>query len=373
MAKKHTFINLSIKILKFIAVIFIFVLTIKLLSTGINLLGEDSGKNLLRDTTNPVIGLFIGILATAVIQSSSTTTSMIVALVTEGLPISFAIPMIMGANIGTSVTSSIVAFGHLSKKKEYRRAVAAATVHDFFNILVVILIFPLEYFFGILSIPSIYIAEQLSFSGNISSFSLLDSTIKPVGKLITKYSDFFPSEQAHAVFILILSAILLVLSLKGLTYVFKGTVSSDLKNNSRVNLFKNSTTSLLWGFGLTALVQSSSVTSSLIVPLVAKKKTSLAKAFPFLMGANLGTTITAFLAALSASARFEIAITIALAHILFNLFGIFIFFPFKFMRNIPLLLAKKLGMLSYENRLVGIVYVSIAFFILPFAMYLVSK
>ena len=93
---------------------------------------------------NPVVGLMIGILGTVLVQSSSTFTSIIVAAIGSGLPIPWAIPMLMGANIGTSVTNTLVAMTQVGDKKQFERAFAAATVHDMFNWCTVVVLFTIE-------------------------------------------------------------------------------------------------------------------------------------------------------------------------------------------------------------------------------------
>ena len=94
--------------------------------------------------TNPVIGLMIGILGTVLVQSSSTFTSIIVAAIGAGMDIHIAIPMIMGANIGTSVTNTLVAITQIGNKAEFERAFASATVHDMFNWCTVIVLLTSE-------------------------------------------------------------------------------------------------------------------------------------------------------------------------------------------------------------------------------------
>ena len=114
--------------------------------TSLQHLSKDVTETILLATSNPFTGLFIGLLITALIQSSSTTTSLVVALVASGsISIESAVPLIMGANIGTTITSTIVSLGFINRKKEFRRAVAAGTYHDFFNILTALLLFPLQY------------------------------------------------------------------------------------------------------------------------------------------------------------------------------------------------------------------------------------
>ena len=129
-----------------------FLYGINLMITAFNLLNEETMQVIVRATANPFTALFIGLLVTALIQSSSAATSMIVALVAAGsVSIESAVPLIMGANIGTTITSTFVSIGFISMGKEYKRAVAASTCHDFFNILTVAILFPLEYNFSLLS------------------------------------------------------------------------------------------------------------------------------------------------------------------------------------------------------------------------------
>ena len=89
-------------------------------------------ESLIKTTSNPLVGLFIGILATSIIQSSSSTTSIVVGLVAGGaLNVANAIPIIMGANIGTSVTNLLVSMTQVKRNAEFERAMSAAIVHDF--------------------------------------------------------------------------------------------------------------------------------------------------------------------------------------------------------------------------------------------------
>ena len=131
---------------------FVFLVSLQMMGGAFKLFGKDFAHVLINSTSNPFVGLFIGLLATAIIQSSSTTTSMIVVMVAAGdLTLLNAVPMLMGANIGTSVTSTIVSMGHIGKRKEFRKAISAATIHDFFNIMVAMILLPLEVAFGFVS------------------------------------------------------------------------------------------------------------------------------------------------------------------------------------------------------------------------------
>ncbi|KFP67805.1 Sodium-dependent phosphate transport protein 2A, partial [Cariama cristata] len=101
--------------------------------------------------SNPVAGLVVGILVTVLVQSSSTSTSIIVSMVSSGLlEVRSAIPIIMGSNIGTSVTNTIVALMQAGDRSEFKRAFAGATVHDCFNWLSVLVLLPLAVVSGYL-------------------------------------------------------------------------------------------------------------------------------------------------------------------------------------------------------------------------------
>ena len=357
--------------LMIVLVMFFFLLSLKLMESSFKLFGKDVANEIINSTSNPFVSLFIGLLATAIIQSSSTTTTMIVTMVaTSALSIENAVPMIMGANIGTSVTSSIVSLGHIGKKKEYKKAVSAATVHDFFNIMVVLILFPLEYFFNLLTKLATSIAIFFTAGEPTSEemFSLLGVTVKPVSEFIISMVNKNPW------FGLLIAIILLFFSLRYLTLFLKKLLIGKAEKKMDKLIFSKPAKALGWGAILTMAVQSSSVTTSLIVPLVASNKVSLRKAFPFLIGANIGTTITSLIAAMATdSSVFRFALTIALVHVLFNVLGAVFIFPIKFLREIPVKLSRKLGQATMKNRLVGMAYIVITFFLIPFLLIMVSN
>ena len=149
-----------------IGLLYLFLVGISTLEAGIKALGSDFQEGLLESVTNPVAGLFAGMLATVLVQSSSVTTSTLVGLVGSGtLTVEAAAPMIMGANIGTTITNTIVSLGHARRSEEFRRAFAAATMHDFFNILAVLVFFPLELTTGFLTHAAEALADVIARTG----------------------------------------------------------------------------------------------------------------------------------------------------------------------------------------------------------------
>lgn len=350
-----------------LAGLLVFLFSLDLMISSLQQLGKAVTEVIILATSNPFTGLFIGLLVTAIIQSSSATTSIVVALVASGsISLQGAIPIIMGANVGTTITSTIVSLGFISKKKEFRRAVAAGTYHDFFNILTVIILFPLEYYFGFLSGLSQTLANHFfnQPAGPIKTdFSMLGGLFDPVIH--------FLSNLINNGFLLALLAIALLFSS---ILFFRKVITNILGFGSQERFqrffFKSTLKSFGWGLLTTAAIRSSTVTTSLVVPLVAKKVVKLKEAAPFILGANIGTTITAFIAATFNS---NAAISIAIAHFLFNFIGVLIFLPIPFIKDIPLKLANGLGRLTLKYRVAGFSYLLMTFFFVPFTLIFLSK
>jgi len=122
-----------------------------------------------------------------------------------------------------------------------------------------------------------------------------------------------------------------------------------------------------WGLLTTAAIRSSTITTSVVVPIVAKKIATLKQAAPFIMGANIGTTITAFIAA-TLNSNSSSGISIAIAHFLFNFIGVILFFPIPVLKKLPMELAEGLGRLTLKYRLAGFVYLLLTFFFVPFSL-----
>lgn len=340
----------------------LFLLALSLTGHAFKMAGGDIARSVLSATYNPFISLFIGLLITAIIQSSSTSTSMIVAAVAAGsLDFTSAIPMIMGANVGTTLTSTMISIGYINKRKEFRKAIAAGTQHDFFNILVTAILFPLELYYGFLSRLSIWVTAHLA---PLDPAPAKESFSYGFWNELPLFNWLF-STSNKSLIVLLVSFILLIISIKLLSRLLYNALIGNLKHNLQRLIFASPLRAFLWGTTLTATVQSSSVTTPLAVPLVATGKISLKQSFPYILGANLGTTITALIAALYHSNE---AISIAIVHVLFNLIGILIFLPFTSVRKIPLKMASRLGRITLRHRFAGFAYILFTFFLLPFIL-----
>lgn len=350
----------------FLLGLFVFLLSIDLMISSLSRLASLSDLVLLA-TANPFTGLFIGLLTTAIVQSSSATTSITVALVASGaLTLSGAVPIIMGANIGTTITSTIVSLSFINRKKEFKRAIAAGTYHDFFNILIALILFPLEYHFGVLSSLSQFIATNFfhePVAKSAINFKLLGPSLNWPVKFISEYI-------SNGYVLGIISIAMLFGSVLFFRKLFSSTLGFGSSTKFRRFFFKNPYKSFGWGLLTTAAIRSSTITTSLVVPLVAKKVIKLRQAGAFILGANIGTTITAFLASTFNS---NAAISIAIAHFLFNFIGVLLFFRTPILKSIPFSLANGIGRLTLRYRIIGFLYMLMTFFLIPILLIFISR
>jgi sodium-dependent phosphate cotransporter len=348
-------------ILGLIVFLYLFFFSLQLMGTSLKLFGKDFSETLIATASNPVVGLFIGILATSIIQSSSSSTSIVVGMVAGGafssdpdVAISLAIPVIMGANIGTSITNTIASLPQINRSNEFKRAFAAATVHDFFNFLSVIVLLPLQIGTNFLGKAATVLEGLFAGMGGLKFLSPVKAITKPlVGVIKDQWGDL-------PWLLFIIALLLLFISLKYMVSSLKVIVVSRAKDWFDKFLFKTAVRALIVGIILTILVQSSSITTSLIVPMAGAGLLTLEQIFPYTLGANIGTTITAMLAALLTGSA--AAVTVAFAHLLFNISGIIVWWPFK---KLPILIARKFAEYSTRNKLIPVGYVLIVFFLIP--------
>ena len=294
---------------------------------------------------NPLVSFVIGILGTSLVQSSSTVTSMAVVLAEDGIvPLVIAIGIVHGANLGTSVTSSIVAFfadapavngnparwarDMLFEKRGpgFRRAVSTAIVHGMFNVILVTgIMLTLELPFGAIDAFAAFTAEGIAGVAGAASGALwIFDWVKP-----SAYTKPVVKGLLSAGVPGWLAVILGFMALFGALRGFAKTVSNALVSAGERQdpraigeklLGRSAADTFMRGLVLTIMVQSSSATTSMIVPLAAMGFFSLRQVLPFIMGANIGTTTTAIIAASASLGEpgFEAAMTIALCHFYLN-------------------------------------------------------
>jgi solute carrier family 34 (sodium-dependent phosphate cotransporter) len=361
---QHKSLRFAASLVQGALIVLVFLLSIDLLVIAFGRIGQELIQSFLAFTANPFVSLFIGLLVTAIVQSSSVTTSMFVALVASGsIGLDRAIPMVIGANIGTTLTSNLVAMSFIIKKQEFRNAFSAAVSHDFFNLFTAIILLPLEYFYQFLSRLSQGLTRLIT-PDALVGLRVESESYPGLFKLNNLFNDWLFQSFSGTVLLLVLALVLLFFSVKLITRKIYRILVGTARVRFERYMFHNPYRSFGWGALFTAGIQSSSVTTSLIVPLVATERVSLEKAFPFILGANLGTPITALLAALF---KTETAVSLALAHFMFNLIGVVIFLPFPPLRKLITRLAGFLGYWTMKHWVISLVYIILVFFLIPFA------
>lgn len=354
-------IKILLKSTGIFSALYLFLVGIAGMSSAIKRMGSDFAETVLTTTSDPFIALFIGIFATVLFQSSSTTTSLIVGMVSSGsLTIASSIPMIMGANIGTTVTNTIVSVGHINKGTEFKRAFAASTVHDFFNILAVIIVFPIEMLFHPLQKTSEWFA--LKIFGKIDNIEVLQAkspiklAVKSGAKFLQKFS--FDNDIVY----LIISVFITFMMLYSIVKLLKSLVLKKIEGFFDQYIFNTAVKAMLFGIIITIMVQSSSITTSLVVPLAGAGVLTLRQIFPFTLGANIGTTVTALLAAITGTVS---ALVAAFSHLLFNISGIVIIYCIPALRNIPLKCAEIISEQAVTKKYLPLLYLFFIFVLLP--------
>ncbi|XP_013781308.1 sodium-dependent phosphate transport protein 2B-like [Limulus polyphemus] len=399
--------------------LYFFICSLDFLSSAFRLLGGKVAGDVLSKNellSNPVVGLMIGVLVTVLVQSSSTSTSIVITMVgTDLVEVRSAIPIIMGANIGTSMTNTIVSLMQASERNEFRRAFAAATVHDMFNWLTVIVLLPIEISTGYLYHVTNAILKSTEWEQNkdadrdflkkltkpftktiiqldknvITAIANKDETARNMSlikqccknngtdcisecKFLLKglnWSDSIVGLLLLAVSLVLLCSCLILL-VKLLHSMLKGRIAVIIKKTVNVDprfpfsMFVGYV-AILIGMIMTILVQSSSIFTSALTPLAGIGVISLERMYPLTLGSNIGTTATGILAALAADkGHIRDTLQLAFCHLFFNISGILLFYPLPFMR-FPITLAKLLGNLTAEYRWFSIVYLLLMFVFAP--------
>ena len=239
-----------------------FLYGMEMMSDGMKVTAGNSMRTILEKlTSNKYLAVLVGAFVTMVIQSSSATTVMLVSFVNSGLlAFSQALGVILGSNIGSTVTAQIVAF----KVTDYALLLIAA--------------------------------------GSLMSLFSKKDTVKNLGFVILGFG-------------------LLFYGMKVMSDTMK-PLRADPAFNSILTSFENPFLGILAGAIFTALVQSSSATTGIVITLASGGSITLEAGIPLIFGANIGTCITALLAGLNASRD---AKRVAVAHVTFNLLGVLLF------------------------------------------------
>ncbi len=347
--------------------LYVFLIGVALLEVGIAGLGEDFTSGLLDRVANPISGLFAGLLFTVLVQSSSVSTSAFVGLVGAGtIPLALAVPMIMGANIGTTVTNTLAALGNIRRPNEFRLGFAAATLHDYFKLLSVAILLPLELATNVLTNSATWLTERLRGTevSEIGSSPIRTAVKVPVGFIEDLVNRLPLPTVVLAILLLLLGLGAIFAALGLLTKNMRQLVAGGIEQAMNTWIGKGGgAIGIVVGIVVTVAVQSSSITTAMLVPMAAAGILTLRNVYPITLGANVGTTITALLASL-AVLRPE-GLTIALVHPLFNLLAIAIIYPVPVIRDLPLRAAIWTANVATERRSLVLGYVVGLFIVVP--------
>lgn len=352
--------------------LYLFLSAINIMGSGLKTFGEASDwmERIFAHGANPFAALMGSVLITAIVQSSSFTTALIITLVAAGeLPLGTAVFAIMGANVGTSVTGIIVALGNIRIRRHFRRAFTAALMHDIFNLLTVAVLFPMEWISGAMAADGrgllTRFAAWLTDLIGMQEVENPNSPVKVITRPLVSLFDGFgamvtTTPIAEGLTIAIAGLLLLFLALLGMVKNLKGAVLRRVEGLFRTFFFRNDATSYVVGVFTTILVQSSSITTSLIVPLAGAGVVPLRRVFAFMLGANLGTTITGVIAA--SANPVAAAVTVALFHVVFNLIGTAIWYP---LRAGPIGIAGWYGRVASKSKRYAFLFLFLIFVLVP--------
>ncbi|RCS61795.1 Na/Pi cotransporter family protein [Microbacterium sp. JB110] len=354
--------------------VYVLISAVGVIGAGFKAATGGQAEALFAFASNPLVALMVGVLATAATQSSSTTTSITVGLAAGGLPLEVAIPIIMGANIGTTLTNTLVSVGMIRNKDDFRRAFAAATVHDFFNLIAVAILLPLEVATGFLQRISGWLADALTGVGGVDtdSVDVVGAATAPLKELVGFLTEPLGVPWGGVITIVVGVALILV-SITFIGKVLKVLMVGQAKKVLHAAIGRGPLSGIASGAVVTAIVQSSSTATSLMIPLAGSGTFSLRQVYPFTIGSNIGTTATALLAALGLSGvDASVGLQVALVHLLFNVTAMVLIFGIPFLRTIPIKGATWLANRSAENKFFAALWVLGVFVVVPGLLILVT-
>ena len=359
--------NSVIQWISVVFLVYLLIVAVGMIGAGFKSATGDQAEELFAFATNPFLGLIVGTVATALIQSSSTVTSIIVGLVAGGLPVATAVPMVMGANIGTTITNTLVSLGHVGDKTEFKKAFAAATVHDFFNLLSVVIFLPLEILFHPLERMGLIIANAIAGGGSMSikNLNVVKAVTAPLVTLFKNITHVLPA-PFDGILLILLGIGLIFLTIAFIGKLLKSLMVGKAKDILHVAIGRGPIAGIVAGTLITILVQSSSTTTSLMIPLAGAGVFGLAQIYPFTLGANIGTCITALLAATAVSGAEAVpALEIAMVHMLYNFIGVVVIYGIPFLCKLPLSGAQMLANIASERKYLAFIYIISVFFVIP--------
>jgi len=382
----NIFSNQKIRLILLLAFsIFLFICSLEGIKDSFKLIfseWQSSLLSLIQANTAPITGLALGMLATGLVQSSSAviaaTMVSMSGMVAGGLPlaaaIKFGVPMVLGANIGTTITNTIVALGvkRGMTTDEFKSTIPGVIVDDVYEALTISLLFTLELTTGFLSslVTSLgnFYAEALKLQEFFAAFdkTVIDIIIdEPIIEPISKTLTFFLGNKVGGLLLFAVWFGAIIFSMGLITKGLENLIESEWKDKV-TSAFKSPPRGFLTGFSITWMVGSSSIGTSLVVPFLATGVVDLKKAYPYLCGCNIATTLD-LSQIYGYFAGGIVGLMLGSAHIILNIVALLIWLvsPLRFL---PVKIAEIFGRHITSSRHVSlrlILWVFIIFFALP--------
>ncbi len=385
--------NTKIRVALILAIgIFLFISSLEGVKSGFKLIFTEWQKGILgmiTADTAPLTGLAIGILSTALVQSSSAVVAATMVsmsgMVVGGLPMDaamrFGVPMVLGANIGTTITNTIVVFGvkRGMTTKEFGDTIPGVIVDDVYEALTISLFFIVEMTTGFISntvlVLGNYLTESLKLEEVFAAFdkTIIDIIIKePIVKPLTNLVTGLFGVRVGGVLLFVIWFAVIMFSMGLITKGLENLIQTDWEDKVK-SAFSSPAKSFFTGFSITWVVGSSSIGTSLIVPFLATKVVDLKKAYPYLCGCNMATTVD-LSQIYGYVAGGIVGIMLGSAHIMLNIMALILWLvsPLRF---VPIRVAEEIGRRIQENENVSLslaIWVIVIFFVVPIAIIYLS-
>ena len=349
--------------------IYLLICAVSIISGGFAGLSSDVAHTMFDFAANPWVGVSVGVLGTVLIQSSTTTTAITVSAVGSGaLPIHSAIPIILGANVGTTVTTSLVALTFIGNRTEFRRALGASTIHDFYNWLALLIFFPIELIWQPLERISGALTDALYGTGwlpNPAHFNFIRAITRPVEHAVVEATSHLGTTLGP-LFTIIVGAGLILLAVRYLGKLLKQLMVGRARDTLIAAVGRNRYLAMASGMGVTVVTQSSTITTSVLVPFAGAGILTPKQIYPVVVGSNLGTTFTVVFAAFAVVGQdAKIGLQAAFVHLIYNLFAIIVIYVIPLLRPVPLFCAENLARVASERRWVLAAYLITVFIAMP--------
>jgi sodium-dependent phosphate cotransporter len=276
--------------------------------------------------------------------------------------------------MGTTITNTIVSLGNLRERGAFRKSFEAATVHDFFNLYSILIFLPIEIAFHPLERSAEILTGVFMGGGGAApgDFNPVAAATKPLAALLVTALE--PMGKVPGSLLTIGVGIgLVIVSVLYLGRLLRSVMTGKAKGLVDSAIGRGPVRGIASGTVVTVLVQSSSTTTSLVVPLAGAGVLTTSQVYPFTLGANIGTCVTALLAATAITGPSEFfALQIALVHLLYNVLGVLLFMTLPFLRPLPVRSSQWLGAKVESNRAWAFGYIGAVFFVVPSAVFAVE-